>query len=225
MPVPLRLLAVDGEMDVDAVLLAPDVLDLREVDQILFRARAVDDVDLSVAVTVVAAVVDDRVQRGKTDAARDEQQVLARKGGVDREAVAVGAADGDLLAGLHGVEPFGHAAAFFDGELHIFLQRGAGRDGEQRLADARHGEHGALAGDVDEGLFAVEADHAEGLDVGRVDADIRDDGEIGDQRIRSHVVSSPSVLTTLTMFMWIGHFARHRPQPTQPKIPSLLSGK
>ena len=85
--------------------------------------------------------------------------------------------------------------------------------------------YGALAGDVDEGLFAVEADHAEGLDVGRVDADIRDDGEIGDQRIRSHVVSSPSVLTTLTMFMWIGHFARHRPQPTQPKIPSLLSGK
>ena len=212
-------------MDVDAVLLAPDVLDLREVDQILFRARAVDDVDLSVAVTVVAAVVDDRVQRGKTDAARDEQQVLARKGGVDREAVAVGAADGDLLVGLHGVEPFGHAAAFFDGELHIFLQRRAGRDGEQRLADARHGEHGALAGDMDEGLFAVKADNAERLDIRRVDADIRDDGDIGDQRIVSHACSSPSVLMTLTMFIWMGHLARQRPQPTQPKHPSLLSGK
>ena len=108
---------------------------------------------------------------------------LPCKRGVNREAVAVGAADGDLLAGLHGVEPFGHAAALFNGKLHIFLQRGTGRDGEQRLADARHGEHGALAGDMDEGLFAVKADDAEGLDIRRVDADIRDDGDIGDQRI------------------------------------------
>ena len=57
-------------------------IDLRVVDQILLRARAVDDVDLAVAVTVVAAVVDDRVQRGKTDAARDEQQVLALQSAV-----------------------------------------------------------------------------------------------------------------------------------------------
>ena len=137
----------------------------------------------------------------------------------------VPATDGDLLTGLHGVEPFGYAAAFFNGKLHIFLQRGTGRDGEQRLADARNGEHGALAGDMDEGLFAVKADDAEGLDVRRVDADIRDDGDIGDQRIVSHACSSPSVLMTLTMFIWMGHLARHRPQPTQPKHPSLLSGK
>ena len=165
------------------------------------------------------------MQRGKTDGARDEQQILTCKRGVNREAVAVGATDSDLLAGLHGVKPFGYAAAFFNGKLHIFLQRGTGRDGEQCFADTGNREHGALAGDMDEGLFAVKADNTERLDVRRIDADIRDDGEIGDQRIVSHACSSPSVLMTLTMFIWMGHLARHRPQPTQPKHPSLLSGK
>ena len=68
--VPVRLLAVDGQMDVDAVLLTPDVLDLGIVDQIVLGAGAVDNVDLAVAAAVVAAVVDDRVQRGQADAAR-----------------------------------------------------------------------------------------------------------------------------------------------------------
>ena len=32
----------------------------------------------------------------------------------------------------------------------------------------------------------------------------------------AHFFSSPRVFATLTMFMWIGHFCRQRPQPTQP---------
>ena len=92
-----------------------------------------------------------------------------------------------------------------------------------RAMDGYGVKFGVVSGDYEaRGSYVVEGDSYY-LVLG--DADIRDDGEIGDQRIRSHVVSSPSVLTTLTMFMWIGHFARHRPQPTQPKIPSLLSGK
>ena len=70
----------------------------------------------------MAAVIDDGVQRCQTDAAGDEQQVLARKRIVHRETVAVGATNGDLLAHLHAVEPFGDTAAFFDGEVQIGLR-------------------------------------------------------------------------------------------------------
>ena len=207
-------------MDGNAVLPAPFVKDFLIIDQILLRARAINNVDLAVAVTVVAAVIDDRVQRRKADAARDEQKILSRKRGIDREAVAVRPADGDLLSLLHAVEPLGHAAALLDGEFDERLLRGAGGDGKQRLAHAGNGEHRALAGDVLKGLFPVEADHTEGLDVRSIDADLRHDADHRDQRVFSHFSAPPNVLTTLTMFIWIGHFFRHRPQPTQPNVPS-----
>ena len=201
MTVPVVLRAVDGQVDVDAVLFAPFVEDLLEIDQIFLRARTVDDVDLAVAVAVMTAVVDDGMQGRKADAAGDEQQILASKCGVHGEAVSIGAAQRELLPRLHAVQPRGHAAALFDGEFQkAFLRRGGG-DGKQCLAHTGHGEHRALAGDVRKGLFAVQVDHAEGLDIGRVHADVRDLNEHGNQRIVSHLASPPSVRMTLTLFM------------------------
>ena len=82
----------------------------------------------------MAAVVDDGVQRRKADAAGDEQKIFPGKVSIDREAVAVRAADGDLLARLHRVQPRSHAAAFFDGELHKLGVCGRGCNGKHRLA-------------------------------------------------------------------------------------------
>ena len=117
MSVPVRLLAVDGQMDTDAVLLAPRIEDLLIIDQILLGTRAIDDVDLAVAAAVVAAVIDDRVQRSKADAARDEQQILSRKCSGSRPLL-LGAANGDLLA-RPCCEPVRHAAAFLMQNLDI----------------------------------------------------------------------------------------------------------
>ena len=85
-------------------------------------------------------------------------------------------------------------------------------------------KHGALSGDMDEGLFPVQAHHPEGLHVRGILTDIRHHGQHRDQWILSHGFSSPKVLATFTIFMEIGHFCRHRPQPTQPNSPSWVDG-
>ena len=66
--------------------------------------------------------------------------------------------------------------------------------------------------------------YAEGLDVRRVGAYGRDHAHQGDQRLFHAFFPLSSARATLTMFMWMGHFCRHRPQPTQPNVPSWLSG-
>ena len=172
MTVPLGLLPVDGQVNLHARVLFPLVDDLLIVHQILHTAGAVDDVDLAVAVAVVAAVVDDGAQRRKADAAGDEEHILAHELGIHGEGMAVGPPDGDLLPHLHAVEPLGHTAALLDGELHVLLIGGGGGDGEHGLAHAGDGQHGALAGLVLEGLLAVGGDHPESFHVGRVDANI-----------------------------------------------------
>ena len=195
MAVPARLLPVDGEVHGHPLVGLPFGEDLLVIDQIILATGAIDDIHLAVAVAVVPNVVDDRAQRRQTDAAGDEEQILALEGGIHREGVAVGAADGDLLAHLHLVEPLGDAAALFNGELHkLLVGRGRG-DGEHGLAHPGDGEHGALARLMLEGLFPLGGNHPEGFYVGRIDPDIGDDADRGDQRFLTliHVPSLPTL--------------------------------
>ena len=170
---------------------------------------------ISVAVPEGPAVIDDGVQWRQADTAGDEQQVLACKVGIHRETVAVGSPDGDLLPDLHLVKPVGDASTLFDGEVRILFRWGGG-DGEQSLTDTWDREHGALAGNVKERLPAVQAHHTEGLYIGGVHTDHGDFAHNGNQRVMSHFPASFSFFATLTMFIWMGHFCRQRPQPTQP---------
>ncbi len=173
MPLPLRLLAVDRQVYVYIFVSRPLVHDLVIVHQILHAPGAVYDVQHPVAVAVVAAVVDHGAQRRQTDTARDEQQILARERRVHGEAVAVRTADRDLLTDLHRVEPVRHTATLLDRKLHVLLVRRRGRNGKHRLSDARDRQHRALSRLMLERLFSVRRDHAEGLDVRRVDTDVR----------------------------------------------------
>ena len=163
----------------------PFVHDLAVVHQILHTPGAIHDVHHPVAVAVVAAIVDHRTERRKTDTARDKQEILARKRVVYGESVAVGTADRDLLTDLHRVEPVRHAAALLDRKLHVLLVRRRGRYGKHCLSDPRDRQHRTLSGSVLERLFAIRCDHAEGLDVRRVDADVRHHADHGHQRFSS----------------------------------------
>ncbi len=194
----------------------PLVQDLLVVDKVLPAPGTVDDIDGPILLAAAPDVVDDRAERREADAAGDEEKVLAEEVRLDREAVAIRPADRHLLARLHLVEPVGHTAAPLDRKFQLLLVRRRRGDREQRLAHAGDREHRALSGDVEERLLPVQPHDAEGLDIRRVLPDARDDADLRDQRVLSHFAPSPSVFATLTMFMEIGHWARHRPQPTQP---------
>ena len=58
MSVPAFLLTVDGEVNVEAVFLAPFVDDFLIINEVVLGTGAVYDVNLAVTVTVVTAVVD-----------------------------------------------------------------------------------------------------------------------------------------------------------------------
>ncbi len=101
---PAFLFTVDRQMNLDVGILFPFIDDLLIFDQIVLGTGAVNDLNRAVSVGVltffVAAVVDDRTDRCKTDTASDDQQVFALEVGVNGEAVAVRPADGDLLTRL-----------------------------------------------------------------------------------------------------------------------------
>ena len=143
--------------------------------------------------------------------------------------VAVGATDSDLLADApwRGAIRLRSRTFLMENSTYSSSSWATGRDGEQRLADAGNREHGALAGDMVEGLFAVKAYNAERLDVRRIDADIGDDADDRGSADRFSLrVPPPSVLMTLTMFIWIGTLWQDTGRSRRSRRhPSLLSGK
>ena len=145
----------------------------------------------------MAAVVDDGAERSKPDTAGDEEHIMTDKFRIHRERLAVGSSYRYLLTDLHGVEPLGDAAAFLYGKFHIFFVCGRGGYGEHSLADTGNREHGALTGLMLKSLFAVGSYHAEGLDIGRIYADIRHYADSGNKRF-SHL-SHFSLLLTFSL--------------------------
>ena len=113
MTVPLGLLAVNGKMNTYTCIICPFFDYFLIVNKILLTARAVNNINLAVAVAVVAAVVDNLAQWRKTYTARNEKQVVTRKFGINGERSAVRPANGYFLPHLHGVQPLCNAAAFF----------------------------------------------------------------------------------------------------------------
>ena len=222
--VPALLLTVDCEIDVDVLVGAPFVYDLAVVDKIVLRARTVYDVYMSVILTLIAAVVYDRAERSKADTAGDKEQVASLEIALDGESVSVRSANADLLSDVHLMEPFGQTTALLYRKFHkLFVRRRRGYR-EHRLSDTRDREHCALSGNVYERLFAVKSNDAEGLNVRRVYSYIGDNTEFRDQSFVYHSVTSPKLFITFTIFIEIGHFFRHLPQPTQPYTPSLFIG-
>ena len=140
------------------------------------------------------------MQRSKTDAAGNKQQILPCKIRIYRKAVAIGAPNRNLLARLNGMKPLRNTAALFDGELQKICLCWAGRDGKQRFPYPRHGQHGTLPRNVQKGLFAVETHHPEGLNIWGIHADMGNDANHRNQRL-FHFAASPIVFTTLTMFI------------------------
>ena len=61
----------------------------------------------TIVFALVTDIVDDGMKRSQTDAASDEEQILAFKRRIHRKTISIRAADGDLLADLHGVKPRG----------------------------------------------------------------------------------------------------------------------
>ena len=118
MTVPLGLLAVNCKMNIYTCIICPFFDYFLVVNKILLTARAVNNINLAVAVAVVAAVVNNRAQGRETYTARNEKQVVTRKFGIDRERSAVRSAYGYFLPYLHRVQPLCNAAAFLYGKFH-----------------------------------------------------------------------------------------------------------
>ena len=175
--VPFGLFTVDGEMHVDIGILRPFADDLVIIDQILHTAGAVYNVDFAVTLPVVTAIVDYGTKGRQTDTAGNKQQILALQAIVAvfrcrnsfyREVLSQRASDSDFLSYIHHMQPACQTAALFNGKIQEIRLRGGGSNGKQGLPYPRNGQHGALAGDMDEGLFAVKADNTERLDVRRI---------------------------------------------------------
>ena len=130
MAVPALLLAVDGQMDRDILFRGthPFRNNLIIKCKIILGTRAVNDVDFAVALTEVAAVIDDRAHRRKTDAACDDEQVASHESVVHGETVSIGTAHRNLLSRFQHMEPACQAAAFLDFKLHILRVRWRGSD-------------------------------------------------------------------------------------------------
>ncbi len=105
---------------------------------------AEQDVHLAEVAAVVEDVVDQRPQRGDAEAAGDDQQVVPLQD-ADRETLAVGPADADLVARLEAVQRAGHLADRPDADLEGGPDWSARRQIEMRdLADAEERDHDEL---------------------------------------------------------------------------------
>ena len=119
MAVPAFLLAVDREIDGAVRIFCPLLLNLLALDEVFLRAGTVNDIEVTVVLRVGSAVIDDGTERSKTDAAGDKDEVFAAEIRVDWEAVAIRAADQNLLSLFHVVQPAREMSAFLDGELIV----------------------------------------------------------------------------------------------------------
>ena len=77
MAVPFRLLPVDGQIYIHALVLRPLVLNLIQANQIFLRAGTVKDIYSTVIFTVVHHIVDDGTKRCQADASRYKQKILS----------------------------------------------------------------------------------------------------------------------------------------------------
>ena len=66
-------------------------------------------------------VVDDRAKRRKADSTCDEQEVLALELVLDREMIAIGASDQNLVSLVKSMKISGELSAFLDGEFVVIL--------------------------------------------------------------------------------------------------------
>ena len=240
MSVPAFLRAVDGQIYIDALCFAPDLLDFFELYKVVRRAGTVEDIDGAVISAVVKHIIDDGAQRRQTDTTGDKQQIFPFQLCLNREMIAVWTADGNLVAHLQAVQIIRQHSAFFDAEFLEFFICRRGGDGKHTLADAGRAEHCALSRHMFKQLAALRRVDAERLYVRRFLADVGNHAHHRNQRISgiifmtgtfAHCCSPPAAfssenfLITFTIFRDAGHFSTQRPQPTQEYIPSLFAGK
>jgi hypothetical protein len=131
----------------------------------------------------VTAIIDYRAQGGESYATRDKEKIFAGKHVVNRERISIRTSDGDLLTNLRLMKPFGYASALLYGKLHILGIRRRGGYGEHSLADTGDREHRALSGTVIKRLLTVGSYDSEGLNVGRVYANVGNDADGRNQSI------------------------------------------
>ena len=77
MAVPFRLLPVDGQVYIHALVFGPLVLDLIQTNQIFLGAGTVKDIHRTIIFTVIHHVIDDGTKRCQADTACYEQKVLS----------------------------------------------------------------------------------------------------------------------------------------------------
>ena len=114
MTAPLRLFFIDCEVYADTRINSPLINYFIIVYQILHTARTVNNIYFAVPVAIMPAIVNHGTQRCKPDSACNKEQIAACKNVVHRKAVAVRPAYRNLLPRFHRMQPFCHAAAFFD---------------------------------------------------------------------------------------------------------------
>ena len=122
-PVPAFFLTVDGQVYIHVFFVHPLFGDFFIGEEVFLCAGSVHNRQMAVVFTVCPTVVDDGTDRSKSDAAGNEQKVLAPEFRVHREAVSVRSADADLLADFHAVKPAGQLSDLLDTKFLILLYR------------------------------------------------------------------------------------------------------
>ena len=77
MAIPTLLRAVDSQMNVNSFLVAPLVLNFLDVYKIIHRTGTVNNINITVLITIVTAIVDYRMKRSQSDTTCDKQQIFA----------------------------------------------------------------------------------------------------------------------------------------------------
>ena len=77
MAIPTLLRAVDSQMNVNSFLVAPLVLNFLDVYKIIHGTGTVNNINITVLITIVTTVVDYRMKRSQSDTTCDKQQILA----------------------------------------------------------------------------------------------------------------------------------------------------
>ena len=183
MAVPIGLGIVDSEVNSYTGVVRPLLNYLLVIKKVCLASRAVDDIDIAVAIAVMSAVIDNRAQGRKTNTARDKEKVLARKYVVYGEWIAVRTANCDLLTDLCLMEPLGNATALLNGKFHIFGVCGGRGYREHSLTDSVDREHCALSGTMIKGFLSVGGYDSEGLDIGCVYANVGNNADRRNQSI------------------------------------------
>ena len=114
MAVPSLLGIVYCKVNINICIVCPLFDDFVIIEKVVLATGTVNDINLTVTIAVMTAVVDYRTERSKTYTTCNKKEVLTCKLIVNRERLAVRTADCNLLAYLCGVKPLGNSSALLD---------------------------------------------------------------------------------------------------------------